>query len=91
MVRVVVTRHLVGFFPVLGQVLTVEASTAAEVVVALDALAPGVGAYIVDERGRLRKHVNLFVDGAMVRDREGLTDAVAPDGEVHVIQALSGG
>ena len=92
MAHVTLTRHLVGFFPVLGaESLEVAATTAAEVVRALDALAPGVGSYLVDERGRLREHVNLFVDGSMVRDRVGLSDAVGADAEVHVIQALSGG
>ncbi len=92
MVRVHLTRHLFAFFPQLeGRELEVEAATAAEVVRALEALAPGIHFYICDERGRLRTHVNIFIDKQMVRDRAGLTDAVPPDGEVHILQALSGG
>ncbi len=30
---------------------------------------PGLAAYIVDERGALRKHVNIYVDSELVRDR----------------------
>jgi molybdopterin synthase sulfur carrier subunit len=89
------TRHLYAFFPQLeGQDIHVEASeasTVSEVVQALDKLAPGIGFYICDERGRLRTHVNIFVGTHMIRDRKGLTDAVAADGEVHILQALSGG
>jgi len=86
------TRHLYSFFPQLeGQTLRVEAATAGEVVQALEKLAPGIGFYICDERGRLRTHVNMFVGKQMIRDRKGLTDAVAPDDEVHILQALSGG
>ncbi len=33
----------------------------------------------------------IFVDGAMLRDRAGLSDPVARTGTVYVIQALSGG
>lgn len=92
MVTVNLTRHLYSFFPDLeGKELRVEASTVAEVVKALEALAPGIGYYICDERGRLRTHVNIFVDKQMIRDRRGLTDAVADGGQVHVLQALSGG
>lgn len=47
--------------------------------------------YVLDEQGRLRKHVNIYVDGALVRDRLRLSDPVAPGSEVYVLQALSGG
>jgi sulfur-carrier protein len=86
------TRHLFTFFPQLeGQDITVEASTVGEVVQALERLAPGIGFYICDERGRLRTHVNIFVGKQMIRDRKGLTDAVTASDEVHILQALSGG
>ncbi|MFS8068136.1 MAG: MoaD/ThiS family protein, partial [Byssovorax sp.] len=71
--------------------VVVEASTALEVVRALEGLAPGIGFYICDERGCLRTHVNIFVDKQMIRDRRGLSDTVAAGGEVHILQALSGG
>lgn len=47
--------------------------------------------YILDEQGRLRQHVVIFVDGHPIRDRIRLTDAVPETGEVYVMQALSGG
>ena len=64
MPTVELTRHLYSFFPKLeGKALHVEnATTVAEVVHAMDELAPGLGFYICDERGRLRRHVNIFVD-----------------------------
>ena len=52
---------------------------------------PRLRSYICDEQGALRKHVNIFVAGRPVADREGLTDAVAHSDEIHVMQALSGG
>jgi len=52
---------------------------------------PRLRSYIVDDQGRLRRHVNIFVDGEAVRDRDGLSDAVRADTEVYVLQALSGG
>lgn len=92
MVTVHLTRHLYTFFPHLdGKEIAVEASTVAEVVRALEDLAPGIGFYICDERGRLRTHVNVFVGKQMIRDRRALSDAVTAGDEVHVLQALSGG
>jgi hypothetical protein len=47
--------------------------------------------YVLDEQGRIRQHMVVFVDGELVRDRNGLSDAVGPQAMVDVIQALSGG
>ena len=47
--------------------------------------------YVLDEQGRLRRHVTIFVAGQMIADRQGLSDPVPPDGEIYVLQALSGG
>jgi molybdopterin synthase sulfur carrier subunit len=47
--------------------------------------------YVLDDQGRLRKHMAVFVDGRQVRDRTGLGDQVADDAVVDLIQALSGG
>ena len=52
---------------------------------------PGLKSYLVDETGQLRQHVNIFVDGSLIQDKEHLTDPVKPDSEVYFFQALSGG
>lgn len=92
MVTVHLTRHLYAFFPHLeGQEIKVDATTVREVLTAMEGLAPGFGGYICDDLGRVRIHVNIFVENRMIRDRRGLTDAVTPDGHVHILQALSGG
>ena len=47
--------------------------------------------YVLDDQGVLRHHMVVFVDGEMIADRAGLSDPVPEGGEVHVMQALSGG
>jgi molybdopterin synthase sulfur carrier subunit len=90
--RVEVTRHLFMFFPTLeGRELIVSGGTVAEVVREVEKLAPGFAFYVCDERGRMRQHVNVFVDGRPIRDRGTLTDPVGPDSRVLILQALSGG
>ena len=52
---------------------------------------PPLRSYIVDDQGRLRKHVNIFVNDQMIEDRVALADSVSPNDQVFVFQALSGG
>lgn len=52
---------------------------------------PRLRGYILDEQGHLRTHVAVFIDGHKARDRQGLTDPLAPASRVYVLQALSGG
>lgn len=47
--------------------------------------------YVLDDQSALRKHMAIFVDGFLIRDRVGLSDAVRDDSEIYVMQALSGG
>ena len=47
--------------------------------------------YVLDEQGKIRQHMVVFIDGEMVRDRDNLSDAVQPSSVIDVIQALSGG
>jgi hypothetical protein len=69
----------------------VEGSTVAEVVDGMEALAPGFAFYVCDERGRLRTHVNIFVENNRVADRARLTDRVEANSRIFIMQALSGG
>ncbi len=69
----------------------VAGSTVREALDAVFAANPAARGYVLDEHGALRKHMIIFVNGEQVRDRVGLSDPVPADGEVYVLQALSGG
>ena len=47
--------------------------------------------YVLDDQAALRKHMTIFVDGRMIRDRARLADTVREDSTIYVFQALSGG
>lgn len=66
-------------------------ATVREVLEGVFADNPRLRGYIVDERGSLRRHMVVFVDGRQISDRERLSDRVGPRSEVYVMQALSGG
>jgi hypothetical protein len=69
----------------------VEGQTVREALSQIFVSTPTLRSYLVDEQGALRKHVTVFVDGSPVRDRAKLSDALQPDSDVDVMQALSGG
>ena len=69
----------------------VGAATVREALEAVFADNPQLKSYIVDDQCRLRRHVNVFINGRLAHDRLGLSDAVGPRDEVFVFQALSGG
>ena len=52
---------------------------------------PRVKGYVLDDQGAVRKHVAIFVNQALIRDRTGLSDPVGERDEIFVAQALSGG
>ena len=67
--------------------LRLEGATVAEVLRALEREHPAIKGWILDERGSLREHVNVFVN----RDYGREDTAVADEDRLHVIPAISGG
>lgn len=68
--------------------VTADGATVAEVVDDLDRQFPGIGFRVVDEQGRLREHMSVWLDGERCRD---LAVPVTGLDEVVLMQALSGG
>lgn len=52
---------------------------------------PRLRSYILDDQGRLRRHVHIYVNEARIRDPVGLSDPVRRTDDVFVFQALTGG
>jgi sulfur-carrier protein len=52
---------------------------------------PQARGYVLDDQAALRRHMAIFVDGQLIRDRARLADAVQDTSTIHVFQALSGG
>jgi sulfur-carrier protein len=65
--------------------------TVREVLENVFAANPQARGYVLDDESELRKHMIVFVDGHIIRDRAGLTDPVAETSTIYVLQALSGG
>jgi hypothetical protein len=46
---------------------------------------------VLDEQGRLRKHVCIFADGVRLPHQAALGQTIRDDSKLYVMQALSGG
>lgn len=71
--------------------VAVEGGTVAEVLTALDAAHPGFKDKLLDDEGKLRRFVNVFVADDDVRFMDGI-DTEVPDGEtLSIVPAVAGG
>ena len=84
------TPNLKQFFPTLAPI-KVDAGSVTEAVTAVNARWDGLKDYIVDEHGRLRPHVNIFVGEDLIQDKINLSDTVTDEDVIFIMQALSGG
>ena len=65
-----------------------DGATLAEVLADLERRHPGIRFRMIDEQGRIRRHIRFFTGGSQVFE---LTQALAPADELIIVQALSGG
>ncbi len=72
-------------------VLDEPCNTVGDALAALGRKSPGALDRIMDERGDVRRHVNLFVNGENVRFLDGLTTPVPNGATIFVLAAVSGG
>ncbi|MBL8566001.1 MAG: MoaD/ThiS family protein [Hyphomicrobiaceae bacterium] len=89
MVKVVFTQNLQRH--VACPETIVEAASVREALEAVFAANPRARGYVLDDQSQLRRHMAIFVDGRLIRDRAGLSDPVEESSTVAVFQALSGG
>jgi sulfur-carrier protein len=67
--------------------LELEGATVGEVLQALEREHPEVKGWILDERGLIREHINVFVNKDYGRE----DTAVGAQDRLHVLPAISGG
>jgi molybdopterin converting factor small subunit len=76
-----------------GGVSTVEvdAGTVGEAIASLEQAHPGVAERLLDDSGKLRRFVNVFVDDEDVRFAQGLDTPLQAGSTVSIIPAVAGG
>jgi hypothetical protein len=89
MARIAFTRHLRDVGP--SELAAYDGATIGELIEAAAADYPRLKGYVLDDQGRVRKHIAIFLDGEMQKRSTALALPVGKDSEIYVFQALSGG
>lgn len=71
--------------------ITVDANTVRDAILAVDALHPGIAFRILDDKGALRRFVNVFVADEDIRFLQGLDTALTEGQTVSLVPAVAGG
>lgn len=71
--------------------ISVNSETVGACIAQLEARFPGVGERLCDERGELRRFINVYVNGEDVRFLAGLATPLRPGDEVSIVPAVAGG
>jgi len=65
----------------------IEGATVVQLLRAFELANPAASGWILDERGRIRRHINVFLNGEQVDEAE----AVSSGDLVDVLPAITGG
>jgi len=72
-------------------VVQTDAPTVRDAIDRMEADYPGIKERLVDERGELRRFVNIYVNGDDVRFLDALATNLAPTDEVSIVPSVAGG
>ena len=67
--------------------IEIDGDTVGAVVAGLEREVPALAGWVTDETGKVRRHVNLFLNGEQV----GADAAVTPTDRIDIIHAITGG
>jgi molybdopterin synthase sulfur carrier subunit len=73
------------------QEVTATGKTVGEVLRNLETSYPGIGARLLDEKGGVRRYVNIFHNDEDIRFLKELDTPVGEDDKISIIPAIAGG
>ncbi|WP_150240704.1 ubiquitin-like small modifier protein 1 [Nocardiopsis quinghaiensis] len=71
--------------------VTARGGTLAEVLDDLEANHPGIRARVLDDNGKVRRFINVYVGDEDVRFDKGLQTEIADGAQISIIPAVAGG
>jgi sulfur-carrier protein len=71
--------------------VSAEGATLAQIIDALESAHPGIRARVLDDSGKLRRFVNVYVDDDDVRFADGLATETKDGAAISIIPAVAGG
>ncbi len=91
MIRVCLTAQLKDFARGAREVDLDAADDLQGVVSKLETAFPGIGGRIVDDQGRIRAHVNVFVNSENARELQNERTRLRDGDVVHILPSVAGG
>ena len=91
MIRVCLTAQLRDFARGASEVQLDSADDLRTMVRELDSAFPGIGGRIADDQGRIRAHVNVFVNSENSRELENERTRLKDGDTVHILPSVAGG
>jgi molybdopterin synthase sulfur carrier subunit len=74
-----------------ADLVAVEASNVGDMLVAIDAKHPGLKERICDDKGNVKRFINIFVNEEDIRFQDNLQTPLAAGAEVSILPAIAGG
>ncbi|MGQ0508863.1 MAG: ubiquitin-like small modifier protein 1 [Myxococcaceae bacterium] len=71
--------------------VSAEGATVGEVLKSLEKSCPGIGARLLDDKGGVRRYVNIFHNDEDIRFLKELDTPVADSDKISIIPAIAGG
>ncbi len=71
--------------------LNLPGATVSEVVAELTTAYPDLKQHILDDDGKLRGYINVFVDDKDIRSLDGENTALTEDSSIRLLPAIAGG
>jgi len=71
--------------------VNVNGGNAREAVDALIVAYPELQRFVLDDARRLRQHVNIYINDALIMDRDQLSDTLSNGDRLYILPAVSGG
>lgn len=73
------------------EAVTVDGATVRELLDNLESSHPGIGERVRDDKGEVRRFVNIFVRDEDIRFLDGLDTPIQSGDEISIIPAIAGG
>jgi molybdopterin synthase sulfur carrier subunit len=73
------------------EVVEINAATIGEAIVELQTRFPGIQERLVDDRGEVRRFVNVYLNEEDIRFLQGRATALKDGDEISIIPAIAGG
>jgi molybdopterin converting factor small subunit len=74
-----------------ADVVEVEPGSIREIIARLDASYPGFRSRVCEDDDRLRRFINIYVDGEDIRFLDNLATRVSDGAELSIVLAIAGG